>query len=239
MEMTERHITEQSQTVQVQSSHEGPKDLTLIRGYPLYIPGKNEYLIRVGAAGVNFADVMQAHGDYEGGPTAPYIAGFEAAGEIMAVGQGTENPLPTGTRVVGSGYGASAQYMLMPSAGVLPVPPGWSDAQSLGLVINWATALAAQMLGEIKRGETVLIHAAAGGVGQAAVRLARHYGATVIATASPARLQIPLVDHLEEGRSAVAGAACLLTSLSVASATIPRRSREERYGHLGHRPLRQ
>ncbi|MGC5412980.1 zinc-binding dehydrogenase, partial [Streptomyces sp. DT225] len=69
---------------------------------------------------------------------------------------------------------------------VLPVPSGWNDAQALGLVLNWATALAAlKPLGGVEPGETVLVHAAAGGVGQAAVRLARHYGARVIATASP------------------------------------------------------
>ncbi|MFF0157561.1 zinc-binding dehydrogenase [Streptomyces sp. NPDC005263] len=142
----------------------------------------------MGAAGVNFADVMQTHGTYGGGPQAPYVAGFEAAGEIVGVGQDVGSPLQVGTHVVGAGPGAFAQYMTMPAAGVLPVPSGWSDAEALGLVLNWATALAAlKPLGEIKTGDVVLVHAAAGGVGQAAVRLARHYGARVIATASPAK----------------------------------------------------
>jgi NADPH:quinone reductase-like Zn-dependent oxidoreductase len=142
----------------------------------------------VGAAGVNFADVMQTHGIYGGGPQAPYVAGFEAAGEIVEAGPGIESPLPLGTRVVGTGPGAFAQYMTMPAAGVLPVPSGWSEAEALGLVLNWATALAAlKPLGEITSGDVVLVHAAAGGVGQAAVRLACHYGARVIATASPAK----------------------------------------------------
>ncbi len=119
---------------------------------------------------------------------APYVAGFEAAGEIVGLGRDIENPLPLGTHVVGAGPGAFAQYMTMPAAGVLPVPSGWSDAEALGLVLNWATALAAlKPLGEAKPGDVVLVHAAAGGVGQAAVRLARHYGAHVIATASPAK----------------------------------------------------
>lgn len=174
--------------VLVQQSHRGPKDLTLTTGPRRLAPGPGEYLIRVGAAGVNFADVMQTHGTYEGGPQAPYVAGFEAAGEIVGVGPDVESPLPLGTHVVGTGPGAFAQYMTMPAAGVLTVPSGWSDAEALGLVLNWATALAAlKPLGEIKTGEVVLVHAAAGGVGQAAVRLARHYGARVIATASPAK----------------------------------------------------
>ena len=78
--------------------------------------------------------------------------------------------------------------MTMSATEVLPVPPGWTDAETLGLVLNWATALAAlRPLGEIEAGDVVLVHAAAGAVGQAAVRLARHYGARVIATASPSK----------------------------------------------------
>ncbi|MCD0447759.1 zinc-binding dehydrogenase [Actinocorallia sp. API 0066] len=172
----------------VQVSHQGPKDLTLVNDHRVPTPSAGEYLIRVGAAGVNFADVMQTLGTYEGGPEAPYTAGFEAAGEIVAHGPGAEALLPLGTHVVGVGSGAFAQYMAMPADGVLPVPTGWTDAQSLGLVLNWATALAAlKPLGRLAAGEVVLIHAAAGGVGQAALRLARHYGARVIATASPAK----------------------------------------------------
>ncbi|MFG2294873.1 NADPH:quinone oxidoreductase family protein [Streptomyces sp. NPDC048603] len=187
MEIDERqNATEQTVRALVQRTHRGPKDLTFTTDQPRPTPGPGEYLIRVGAAGVNFADVMQTHGTYGGGPQAPYVAGFEAAGEIVGVGPDVGNPLQLGTHVVGAGPGAFAQYMTMPAAGVLPVPSGWSDAEALGLVLNWATALAAlKPLGEIKPGEAVLIHAAAGGVGQAAVRLARHYGARVIATASP------------------------------------------------------
>ncbi|WP_069884521.1 NADPH:quinone oxidoreductase family protein [Streptomyces luteocolor] len=183
----QRHTTEETVRALVQASHEGPRDLTLTTR-PRPAPGPGEYLIRVGAAGVNFADVMQTHGTYGGGPTAPYVAGFEAAGEIVGTGPDVEAPLPLGTHVVGAGPGAFAQYMTMPAAGVVPVPAGWSDAEALGLVLNWATALAAlRPLGEVGPGEVVLVHAAAGGVGQAAVRLARHYGARVIATASPAK----------------------------------------------------
>lgn len=189
MEINERqHTAEQTIRALVQRSHRGPEDLTLTTDLRRPGPRPGEYLIRVGAAGVNFADVMQTHGTYGGGPQAPYVAGFEAAGEIVEVGPGVGSPLQLGTHVVGAGPGAFAQYMTMPAAGVLPVPPGWSDAAAIGLVLNWATALAAlKPLGEIKAGEVVLVHAAAGGVGQAAVRLARHYGAHVIATASPTK----------------------------------------------------
>jgi NADPH:quinone reductase-like Zn-dependent oxidoreductase len=189
MEINEQqHTAGQTVRALVQQSHQGPKDLALTTGRRRPHPGPGEYLIRVGVAGVNFADVMQTYGTYGGGPQPPYVAGFEAAGEIVGIGPDVESPLPLGTHVVGVGSGAFAHYMTMLAAGALPVPSGWSDAEALGLVLNWATALAAlKPLGEINSGDVVLIHAAAGGVGQAAVRLARHYGARVIATASPAK----------------------------------------------------
>ena len=137
----------------VQRSHRGPKDLVLEPDRRRPDPGPGEYLIRVGAAGVNFADVMQTPWHLRGGPQAPYVAGFEAAGEIVGVGPDVDSPLPLGTHVVGAGPGAFAQYMAMPAAGVLPVPSGWSDAEALGMVLNWATALAAlKTLGEIGPG---------------------------------------------------------------------------------------
>ncbi|TDD75396.1 NADPH:quinone oxidoreductase family protein [Actinomadura darangshiensis] len=179
---------EQTMRALIQETRRGPADMTVATGHRRPAPGPGEYLIRVGAAGINFADVMQTRGTYGGGPRAPYVAGFEAAGEIVAAGPETENALPAGAHVVGTGLGAFAQYMTMPAAGLLPIPAGWADAQALGMVLNWATALAALVpLGEVKAGDVVLIHAAAGGVGQAAVRLARHYGARVIATASQAK----------------------------------------------------
>src|SRR6266545_5371860 len=170
-----------------QTSLNGPQDMRLITDAPVPSPGRGEVLIRVTAAGVNFADISKAHGTFLDGPQPPYLAGFEAAGEIVAVGEAVTGPLP-GTRVVGVGNGAFAEYMVLPAAAAVPVPAGWAEQQALGLVVNWPTALAAlRPLGRIAAGETVLIHAAAGGTGQAAVKMARHYGATVIATASPGK----------------------------------------------------
>lgn len=117
----------------------------------------------------------------------PYVAGFEAAGEIVATGDEVTG-LQLGARVIGVGDGAFAEYMVLPAAAAMPVPPGWTEQQALGLVVNWPTALAMlKPLGGITAGQTVLIHAAAGATGQAAVTIAKHYDATVIATASPGK----------------------------------------------------
>jgi NADPH:quinone reductase len=172
-----------------QTSLNGPQDLRLITDAPVPVPGPDEVLIRVTAAGVNFVDISQAHGTFLGGPQPPYLAGIEAAGQIAARG-GAVTGLEPGTRVIGVGIGcgAFAEYTAIPAVAVLPVPAGWTAEQTLGLVVNWPTALAAlRPLGGIAAGQAVLIRAAAGATGQAAVKMARHYGATVIAAASPGK----------------------------------------------------
>jgi NADPH2:quinone reductase len=170
-----------------QTSLDGPQDTRLITDAPVPSPGPGEVLIRVAAAGVNFADISKAHGTFRDGPQPPYLAGFEAAGEVVAVGEAVAGP-PPGALVTGIGNGAFAEYLVLPAAAAMPVPPGWTAEQALGLVVNWPTALAAlKPLGRVAAGETVLVHAAAGATGQAAVTLAKHYGATVIAAASPGK----------------------------------------------------
>jgi NADPH:quinone reductase len=169
-----------------QTSPNGPQDLRLITDAPVPVPGPGEVLIRVAAAGVNFGDIAQAHGTFLGGPQPSYLAGFEAAGEIAASGEAVTG-LEPGARVIGVGIGcgAFAEYTVLPAAAVMPVPAGWAAEQTLGLVVNWPTALAVlRPLGRVVAGETVLIPAAAGATGQAAVKMAKHYGATVIAAAS-------------------------------------------------------
>jgi NADPH:quinone reductase len=189
-----------------QTSLNGPQDLRLITDAPVPRPGTGEILIRVTAAGVNFGDILQARGTFPGGPRPPYVAGFEAAGEIVAVGEGVTGLHP-GAHVIGANIvgGAFAEYLLLPAVAAVPVPAGWTDEQALGLVVSWPTALAAlRPLGQLTAGQTVLIHAAAGATGQVAVKLAKHYGATVIAAASPGKhetLRTLGADHILDSRS--------------------------------------
>ena len=139
-----------------QTSLNGPQDMRLITDAPVPSPGAGEVLIRVAAAGVNFADISKARGTFLGGPRPPYLAGFEAAGEIIAVGEAVTGPQP-GARVVGVGDGAFAEYMALPAAAAVPVPRGWTEEQALGLVVNWPTALAAlKPLGGVIAGQALL-----------------------------------------------------------------------------------
>ncbi|NUP48838.1 MAG: zinc-binding dehydrogenase [Catenulispora sp.] len=170
-----------------QTSLKGPQDMRLVSDAPVPMPGLDQVLIRVTAAGVNFADVSKARGAFRDGPQPPYVAGFEAAGEVVALGAGTNGP-EVGVGVVGVCDGAFAEYAVLPASAAVPIPEGWSAEQALGMVVNWPTALAAlKPLGRIACGETVLIHAAAGATGQVAVVMAKHYGATVIGAASAAK----------------------------------------------------
>jgi NADPH:quinone reductase len=188
-----------------QVSLDGPQDLQLITDAQTPSPGPGEVLIRVRAAGINFVDISQARGTFAGGPHPPYVAGIEAAGEVAAIGEGVTDLKP-GVHVVGVniGGGAFAEYIVVAAAAVMRVPEGWDDSQALGLLVNWPTALAAlKPLGRIASGETVLIHAAAGATGQAAVKIAKHDGATVIAAASPDKHEVVLAlgaDHVIDSR---------------------------------------
>jgi NADPH2:quinone reductase len=199
-----------------QRSLNGPQDLCLITDAPVPNPGRGEVLIRVTAAGVNFVDISQARGTFAGGPQPPYLAGIEGAGEVAAVGEGVTD-LGPGAHIIGVGIkgGAFAEYMVLPAAAAVPVPAGWADEQALGLVVNWPTALAAlKPLGGVTAGQTVLIHAAAGGTGQAAVKMAKHYDATVIATASPGKHEVVRAlgaDHVIDSRGDIAAEVLRLT----------------------------
>ena len=190
-----------------QTSLNGPRDLRLITGVPVPAAGPGEILIRVTAAGVNFVDISQARGTFPDGPRPPYLAGLEAAGEVVTVGAGVTG-LTAGDHVIGASItgGAFAEYLVLAAAAAVPVPAGWTDEQALGLVVSWPTALAAlRPLGHVAAGQTVLIHAAAGATGQAAVTMARHYGATVIATASKGkhdRVRALGADHVLDARTA-------------------------------------
>ncbi|MEV4346436.1 zinc-binding dehydrogenase [Actinoplanes sp. NPDC049596] len=163
-----------------QMSLNGPQDMRLVADAAVPRPGPGEVLVRVVAAGINFADVAKSRGAFGGGPKPPYVAGFEGAGEVVSA-----SGKLLGARVVGVGEGTFAEYALFPAAGVMPLPGGWSETEALGLVVNTVTALAVlKPVGGLAAGQTVVVQAAAGATGQAAVTMAKHYGATVIATAS-------------------------------------------------------
>jgi NADPH2:quinone reductase len=147
-------------------------------------PAAGEILIKTAAAGINYADTMLRAGNYLMKPPLPFTIGFEVAGTVEAVGEGVRN-WQIGQRVLamvrGGGY---AEYATANGATVVPIPDNLSYGQATALLVQGLTAIG--LLTDLKAEQTILIHAAAGGVGSLLVQLAKHKGARVIGTASSA-----------------------------------------------------
>jgi candicidin polyketide synthase FscE len=168
-------------------------------------PGPGEVELRVDATGLNFRDVMTALG-FDLGTSSPL--GLEASGVVVRVGPGaTSSP---GDRVMVVSGGCFAPYVTVDERRTSPIPAGWTALQAAGAPVAYLTAwYGLVVLGGLKSGEKVLIHAAAGGVGQAAVQVARWVGAEVYATASPSKwalLRSQGIEHLASSRDAGFGA---------------------------------
>src|SRR5712692_2668911 len=150
-------------------------------------PREGQVLIKVAAAGVNYADIAQRQGTYLTRTRPPMTLGGEVAGTVAALGPGVSTPAE-GTRVVAVGTGGYAEYAIAQANSVIPIPPNLDFVHAAAFPVQGLTAY--QLLRESARmqaGESVLVHAAAGGVGTLAVQLAKLMGAgTVIGTASNA-----------------------------------------------------
>lgn len=161
---------------------------------PVPSPGKGQLLVRVIAAGVNYSDLLRRRNTYFMPTPLPYVLGAEAVGEVVALGDGVGEPYQTGSRVLailpaGGGY---AEYVVAEAAYCVPLPPHVDAAAATAIFVQGSTAhLMLHQLASDLHGKTVLIHAAAGGVGSLLVQLAKLAGARVIATASTeAKLQV-------------------------------------------------
>jgi NADPH2:quinone reductase len=151
-------------------------------------PGKGEILIEHGAIGLNFIDVYYRTGLYPP-PTGslPIIPGGEGAGKVLEVGEGVEGLQPGDRIAYAVGFGAYAQRRIIAADRVVKVPDGISDEQAAGMMLKGMTAeyLLLRTF-KVKKGDTILFHAAAGGVGLIAGQWAKHLGATTIGTAGSA-----------------------------------------------------
>ena len=162
-----------------------------LRELPTPEPGPGEVRVKVRAAAVNFPDLMQTRGEHQHKPPLPFVPGMEMAGEIDAVGEDVTQWKP-GDAVAGGGRGGFSEYVVAPAAGLRRKPEGLSFSQAAGYPVAYLTAYVGLVrCGRVQPGDWVLVHGAAGGVGLAAVDLARLLGAKVIAaSASDAKLAI-------------------------------------------------
>lgn len=148
-------------------------------------PGEGEVLIEIRAASLNFPDLLIVQNKYQIKPPLPFVPGSEYAGVVQAVGEGVKH-LQAGQNVAClSGTGGFGTHTIAPAALCMPLPAGFSHVDAAAFIMIYATSWHALMdRGQLKAGETVLVLGAAGGVGTAAIQIAKAAGARVIAAAS-------------------------------------------------------
>jgi NADPH2:quinone reductase len=160
----------------------GPEVMEVVE-LPVPQPKANEAVVKLAAAGVNFIDVYYREGRYKA--PLPFVLGQEGAGVVTAVGTEVKS-VKVGDRVAWTAQlGSYAEYAAVPADRLVPIPPGVSDHEAAAAMLQGMTA---QYLSHdtypLKKGETALVHAAAGGVGLLLVQMAHNIGARVIATVS-------------------------------------------------------
>ena len=159
----------------------GPADVVL-RDVPEPTPGADDVLVEVHSVGVSFPDLLLSKGEYQLKPEPPFTLGVDFAGVVVS---GPEGFTP-GQRVAGvGGYGGAGELVANPAMFTFALPDHVSFDEGAALPMNYLTAqFALAERGQLKAGETVLVHGAAGGVGTASVQLAKGYGARTIAVVS-------------------------------------------------------
>ncbi|MDY6818177.1 MAG: NADPH:quinone oxidoreductase family protein [Halobacteriales archaeon] len=168
----------------VEVSEYGDPSVMRITQRPRPTPTGNEVRIDVARAGVNFADIEKRRGNYPDGPTPPYVPGIEVSGTIDATGDDVDRQIGEEVTAIieGGGY---AEYAVTTVDRLIEIPVGMDLATAVALPVQFLTAHNTLFeWGSLELGERVLVHAAAGGVGTAAVQLAHQAGATVFGTAS-------------------------------------------------------
>lgn len=151
--------------------------LTLESGVPEPVPGEDEVLVEVGAAALNFSDALLCRGRYQDRPPLPFVPGFEVAGRVVGTGEPVAG-------LCAFPHGGLAEFAVLPAAARWPLPAGMAPATAAAMPVTYLTShLALHRRAGLRAGETVLVHAGAGGVGSAAVQLAKAAGARVVTTA--------------------------------------------------------
>jgi NADPH:quinone reductase-like Zn-dependent oxidoreductase len=152
------------------------------------MPGPGQVRVRNIAAGVAYADLLMRRGLYPNTPALPFVPGYDIVGEIDALGDGVSN-FALGQRVAAlTMTGGYSRYTVVPVDHLVPVPPNLDPVEAVSLVLNYVTAY--QMLYRVahaKKGERILVHSAAGGVGTAALQLGKIAGLEMYGTASKAK----------------------------------------------------
>ncbi len=163
----------------------GPPEVLELREAPDPHPKAGEIRIQVEAAGVNFADIVGRLGIYPDLPPMPVVVGYEVAGRVDALGEGVDTAWQDRDVLAISRFGGYSDVICVPYRQVAERPPGMTADTGAAIPVNYLTAYQlVHVMGGLRSEETMLVHSAGGGVGIAAIQLARNIGARVIGTAS-------------------------------------------------------
>ncbi len=166
----------------------GGPDKLQVREAPDPEPGPGEVRIRVRASGINFADILARQGLYPDAPRLPAVVGYEVSGAVDEVGSGVDRALIGKDVVALTRFGGYSDIVSVPAGQVFEKPATLSHEQAAAIPVGYLTSWQLLVvMGALKPGETVLIHNAGGGVGLAAIDIARLIGATIYGTASAAK----------------------------------------------------
>ena len=190
---------------QIVITRSGGTDVLRVQERPDPEPGKGEVLVRVKAAGLNFADILARQGLYPDAPKTPCVVGYEVAGVVEAAGEEMDQTLIGRSVLALTRFGGQSDMVAVPVDQVSEKPERLSFEEAAAIPVNYLTAYALLVvMGSLKRGESVLIHNAGGGVGLAALDVAKHVGAKTYGTASPSKhefLKERGLDHAIDYRS--------------------------------------
>ena len=173
---------------QLVTTRNGGLEVLQVQNVPDPEPGAGEVVIDVRAAGLNFADILARQGLYPDGPKKPCVMGYEVAGVVTAVGETVERELSGQAVVALTRFKGQAEKIAVSAQQIFAKPQSLSFAQAAAIPVNYLTAYALlYVMGSLQPGEAVLIHNAGGGVGLAALDIAKKIGAITYGTASPGK----------------------------------------------------
>ena len=173
---------------QIVTTKNGGVEVLKVQEAPDPKPGKGEVVVQVKAAGLNFADILARQGLYPDGPKKPCVMGYEVAGKVETVGEAVDQQLLGKAVVAMTRFKGQAERVVVAVNQLFEKPESLTFEQAAAIPVNYLTAYALLVvMGGLRKGEAVLIHNAGGGVGLAALDIAKKIGATTYGTASPGK----------------------------------------------------
>jgi NADPH:quinone reductase-like Zn-dependent oxidoreductase len=190
---------------QVVTTKNGGVEVLRVEQKPDPRPAAGEVVVGVRAAGLNFADILARQGLYPDGPKKPCVMGYEVSGLVEEVGPGVDPDLVGVPVMALTRFGGQSERVVVQEKQLFEKPDSLTFEQAAAIPVNYLTAYALLVvMGGLRKGEAVLIHNAGGGVGLAALDIARHIGAVTFGTASPSKhefLRARGLDHAIDYRT--------------------------------------